>query len=511
MKKMATLQAKTAEKLSILANSQTLSPDLIKKSLRLIDSEKARLLLQELRKNPSPSLSRVIRLLQYLALANQPITTELNASFYEWAGGSLQQLFKTDRPLSELWAFFSGPQKPAPIKETAVPSIGLPSLTMLDLATNRPDVLGSAGIDPKNNNQKYFFVKFLDPSDFPPFAYVGFNPETVKRLRQSAKEFRSHFGGLLWQDRLALEALADVIRPVISSREVFQRFKAAYKRWAVAESSVNWSGAGGLDWSEFLSSKTDQEKAQLTLSRQAHVRAQIAALMHRIDYKEGQAILIETPTLHAIAGLSIQIHPKAEGNFYPKDELWIYQPLALPDGTKSWILVEPQRTFDKTESGADFFTPFAWMEDKNRLGFRKSITPEYIRQFVQLMDAAPQPRAHYLRTAEPIRIPGSITLGKAQWRRLVDEPSWPYFIVRQLLFSGAGSSTIPLHHESFVELHATEGEVELTLENSGGKTVKQPITPTQAVFLPATLNFRTATLSSRSTATLHFFTRKKTR
>ena len=249
-------------------------------------------------------------------------------------------------------------------------------------------------------------------------------------------------------------------------------------------------------------------QAKAAIREQLEARQALVRLIHRIPFEEGQAILIETPTLHAIAGLSLQLHPKAPGNFFPKDELWIYQPVELPDGSAGWILVEPQRTFDRTESGGDFFTPFAWEgeADNGRLGFRKPITRSYLDAFVELMDARAFPAEHYIRRASPMTVSGAALEGGAGWWRLVEETGWPYFTVRELRFSGAGRTSIPLPHHSFSEAHVSRGRVSFTLE-SGGPPAAGTITPTQPIFLPASLPHQTISFQAAAPARLQFFTR----
>lgn len=383
---------------------------------------------------------------------------------------------------------------------------------MEELVSKAPQVLGPAGTDPKNRHQKYFFVKFLDPSDFPAFAYVGFRQEAVRALGRSPGAFRAYFAALLWEDRRILEELARLAHPRIRSRRAFEQFKAAYKRWAIAESTRDWSGRTALDSSAFMAG-SPRDEASRHLKRQSHTRRRIVTLMHRIPFEPDRAVLIPSPTLHAIAGLSLQIHPNRPGNFYPKDELWIYKQIPLRSGRNGWILVEPQRTFDRTESGADFFTPFAWQESRGggRLGFRKAITRTDLNEFVRLMDATPHPRGHYLETARPAAPARSSTQGRARWYRLVDKPEWPFFFVYELRFEGPGVSTLPLTHQSFIELHVTQGVVEAAFQSPRSQARRVMVTPARPTFLPATLPYDTMTYRSRRPARLLFFSRRAQR
>ena len=435
------------------------------------------------------------------ALAAQPITTEPNVTHYEWAGATLKRMFRSTQAISETWAFFSGPQQPARIA-------GGRGMTMEELVTMRPDVLGPAGTDPDNHGQKYFFVKFLDPSDFPPFAYVGFRPEAVATMRTAAA-LKARVAELLWQDRQAVEQLAQLARPRIGSAEAFARFKAAYKRWAITQAPADWMSPIMMDLDPFIE-PTHRAEAREALERQRHVRRTLMALMHRIEFTEDQAILVETPTLHAIAGLSLQVHPNTPGNFHPKDELWIYRHIPLPDGAEGWILVEPQRTFDRTESGADFFTPYAWEGNgaSGRLGFRKPISQASLEGFVALLDVTPHPQDHYLRSAERMVDPDTSIEGQAQWFRLVEDERWPHFFVRELRFDGAGASTARLPHHSFIELHATQGEIDVLLTDQQGRTHQTAVSPTHPVFLPATLPYGTITYRARARARLQYFSRR---
>ena len=436
------------------------------------------------------------------ALATRPITTEPNVTHYEWAGTTLKRLLKSQQPIAETWAFFSGPQKPARIAKGR-------GVTMEDLVTARPEVLGPAGADPGNHGQKYFFVKFLDPSDFPPFAYVGFQPEAAARMR-TAVALKAHVAELLWEDRQAVERLAELVRPRVDSAEAFAAFKAAYKRWAIEQARADWRSDASLDVSLYVAA-SQKTFAAAAMKRQQTARQAIVRLVHRIDFEDDQAILIETPTLHAIAGLSLQLHPRTPDNFYPKDELWIYKRVGPPDGSKGWVLVEPQRTFDKTESGGDFFTPFAWtgVGSAGRLGFRKPITRTYLHRFVSLMDATAYPKSHYVRKAVKMTTPGGTTTGRAQWYRLVEETAWPYFLVRELRFEGPGRSVTPLPHHSFIELHATQGEVTASLGDGRRARITFTVSPTQPVFLPASLPDSTITYRADRPAQLQFFTRPK--
>lgn len=453
---------------------------------------------------------------QLQALTTQPIRTEPNTTDYEWAGATLQRMLQTPKPVAETWPFFSGSSKPARIEGTAANG----TITMADLVTTCPEVLGSQGIDADHARQKYFFVKFLDPSDFPPFAYVGFNPDAAARLRtrlerirtkpfssdaEWSQGFREHIAHLLWQDRRAVEAFATMVQPRVVSATIFQHLKDAYKSWAIAQATVDWKQKARIDLTAFVDSPHLTEAIKL-LERQQAIRRELAELIHRIDFTENQAILIESPTLHAIAGLSLQIHPRARGNFHPKDELWIYKPITSAKGEQfGWVLVEPQRTFDKTESGADFFTPFAWRD--GRLGFRKTITQSYLTKFVALMDATPRPRAHYVRTARPMDAAQGSTKGAARWIRLVEESSWPYFLARELRFAGPGESLTPLSHACFIELHATMGEIEVTLRGADSSSCTFTVTPSQPVFLPASLPYQTIRYRAQGPAQLQLFTR----
>ncbi len=452
-------------------------------------------------------------------LTSEPIRTKPNVTFYEWAGSTLQRLLGTKERVAESWAFFSGSQKPARISIESDTS----PVTMETLVTNIPEVLGPIGADPDNHQQKYFFVKFLDPSDFPRFAYVGFDPKAVAAVRTQLEtrentsftteahweqRFRLYFADLLWQDRQALEELVSLLRSNIVSQHLFSDLKAAYKTWAIKQATANWTDQSTFDVSQFVN-RSEIDQAVSAITQQQRVRRQIVRCMHRIDFENDQAILIETPTLHAIAGLSLQIHPKAPGNFYPKDELWIYKEVPLSDSDSGWILVEPQRTFDKTESGADFFTPFAWetTTSSGSLVFRKPISREYLEQFVMLMDARPRPQAHYVRQAQRATMPQSNTKGQAQWYRVVDEPNWPYFTVWELRFEGPGESVLQLRHESFVELHATRGRIELSFGASGRHSRSFFISAAEPAFLPATLPYESISFRASEPAELHFFTR----
>ena len=378
---------------------------------------------------------------------------------------------------------------------------------MEDLVTTRPEVLGPAGADPENHGQKYFFVKFLDPSDFPAFAYVGFRPEAKATMRTAAA-LKAHVAGLLWEDRQAVERLAELARLRVNSAEAFAKFKTAYKRWAIAQAKRDWRSNATLDVRPYVAA-SQKTLAVAALKRQQAARRAIVRLMHRINFEEDQAILIETPTLHAVAGLSLQLHPRTPENFYPKDELWIYKHVRLPGRSRGWLLVEPQRTFDRTESGGDFFTPFAWtgVGTAGRLGFRKPITQAYLRQFVSLMDATPHPKSHYVRKAAKMTVAGGTTTSRAQWYRLVEEATWPYFIVRELRFEGAGQSVTPLPHHSFIELHATQGEVKVSLGDVRRPRTTVTVSPTQPAFLPASLLDSIITYRASRPAQLQLFTR----
>ncbi|MBI2093651.1 MAG: hypothetical protein HYT88_02895 [Candidatus Omnitrophica bacterium] len=439
-----------------------------------------------------------------MSLKDQPLHTEGNFTHYEWAGSALQRLFHAPQAISEAWPFFSGSSKPARILEKSQAG----SATMEELIRNFPEVLGPMGMDPEHDHQKYFFVKFLDPSDFPPFAYVGFNPDAVEKCGKSNDAFRQYLTRLLWSDRTTLEQLKQLIEPQLRTREVFESFKRTYKQWAIEEAKQDWNGTVSTVFINRFVADNQQTDARQALQALQRLRQELIHLMHRIDFSDGEAILIESPTFHAIAGLSLQLHPRAQGNFHPKDELWIYKQILLPDGTTSWILVEPQRTFDRTESGADFFTPFTWNEEQKSLAFRKAISKDYLEQFVHLLDITAHPRAYYTRRAKPVKMPGEKTSGNAQWFRLVDEPAWPYFSVYELRFSGSGESQIPLGHESFLELHATEGTVEVTLEAANQSPFSFQISPTQPAFLPASLPYERTTYQAKGKAQLQYFFRR---
>jgi hypothetical protein len=452
-------------------------------------------------------------------LARQPITTQPNTTDYDWAGSSLQKLLGTASLVAETWPFFSGPSKPAVIAGT---NAGDNAITMAQLTTLAPEVLGPAGADPEEQGQKYFFVKFLDPSDFPPFAYVGFNPDAVTALRRRLEDqrrmlfssesqfleiMRGYVADLMWQDRKAIEEFAALVRPAISTETVFRALKAAYKTWAIAGAKVDWAQTIPMPLEPFLG-KEHLGAATALLVRQQTIRQELIQLLHRIDFEENQAILIESPTLHAIAGLSLQLHPRADGNYHPKDELWIYKQVADAKGQPAgWVLVEPQRTFDKTESGADFFTPFAWRD--GALGFRKTITKAYLSDFAAVMDINPYPRAHFIRTAQPIRTAEVKTTGSAEWFRLVEDPTWPYFLAWELRFSGPGEASGALAHHSFAELHCTRGRVEITLAGNSAAPCTIEVTPARPVFLPASLPYNTITYKAAGPAHLQFFTRPK--
>ena len=129
------------------------------------DGKTAGALLETIASHEGPYPPTLVRALQCLACTARPIQTEFNGTHYEWAGTALQRLFKSSEPISEFWPFFSGSQKPAVIAGTALEGLGY--LTLEHLVSTMPEVLGPAGADPEHHQQKYFFVKFLDPSDFP--------------------------------------------------------------------------------------------------------------------------------------------------------------------------------------------------------------------------------------------------------------------------------------------------------------------------------------------------------
>ncbi len=480
---------------------------LLQAARQQLDGRAAGEFLTWLDQHPEHSDPALVRAVQYVSLTSQPITTEPNVTHYAWAGATLQRLLGSPRPIAETWSFFSGPQKPALIAGTACGAL-LP-ITMEELVRHMPEVLGPVGADPENGGQKYFFVKWLDPSDFPAFAYVGFHPDAVGRVGRPPERFRAYFADLLWQDREAVETCAQWLRPHITTEAQFQQLQTAYKQWAITQAAADWQGPIAAD-ALMAGAPAGRETASMItalLTRMQEIRRQITQLMHRIDFADDQAILIETPTLHAIAGLSLQIHPKVPGNFHPKDELWIYKTVEDAQGRRiGWVLIEPQRTFDTTESGGDFFTPFAWKE--GRLDFRKPITRAYLQSFVALMDATPHPRAHYVRTAQPATLPEHTMQGNARWYRTVDETTWPYFLVRELRFTGAGQTELPLPHHSFQELHVTHGTVRLTLTRRDGARLERRITPATPVFLPASLPYDTLQLAAAAPAQLQHFMRR---
>jgi len=440
-----------------------------------------------------------------LELTTQPITTEPNTTADEWAGTTLQRLVRTPHRIAEWWPFFSGPQRPARIAGTEAAG----GITMEELIARVPHVLGPAGADPEHAHQKYFFVKFLDPSDFPPFAYVGFNPKTIGTLGKTRAAQLATFTALLWEDRLTVQRLADLVRPKVFSHAVFEAFKTAYKQWAIAQASADWADPRtGRELDRFVT-VPQREAARTILRSQRDIRRRITAALHRINFQPDEAILIESPTLHAIAGLSLQVHPRAPSAFYPKDEVWLYQEIVFPPGERKWILVEPQRTFDRTDSGADFFTPFAWFEagGAGRLGFRKMISQPSLQSFSRFIDATPHPVSHYLRRAKPLRDPALPTRGQARWHRIVEEPTWPSFVARELRWSGPGHSTLRLEHHCFIELHVTQGDVEVELTNRTGNSYRFRVSPPRPAFLPATLPYETITYRARGAARLHWFSR----
>lgn len=512
-----------AETLSEQLRQGTDTATLLRQARRRLEGSSVDDFLEWLGSTPQSHSVQLVRLIQHLALTAKPIATDPNTTAYEWAGKTLQRLLETPAPVSETWPFFSGSQKPAKISNTATGSLS--AITMEELVVLTPEFLGPQGVDTEHGNQKYFFVKFLDPSDFPPFAYVGFNPEAIGILRQQLEEehrlrldsdeawrqaLTRHVADLLWQDRQAVEALADLVRPRVGSSETFAQLKTAYKRWAMAQAEADWNDPPASDTLKAFGPFLDEAGGGMRmitslLARTQQIRRRLIGLMHRINFAPDQAILVESPALHAIAGLSLQLHPKAPGNFHPKDEAWIYKPIACPDGTAGWMLVEPQRTFDQTESGADFFTPFAWTE--RGLGFRKAITRASLDVFVSIMDARPRRREDCLRTVEPTEIPRSSTRGEVRWYRAIEEAAWPYFVVRELRFSGAGEAVTPLAHHSFIELHATHGTVEIILSRGDGQTHRFTVTPAHPALLPASLPYETIAYRASRPANVLFFTR----
>ncbi len=462
-----------------------------------VTTAQAEELLTWLAANPEACPREHRRLLQCAALALQPIRTRAYTAAYEWAGPTLRRVLGSPEPIAETWPFFSGPGKSSIILQDG--QAPADAVTLEEWVRCVPEAMGPLGTDSSHGGQKYFFVKFLDPSDFPPFAYVGFEPTAVAaaldrlgarpqtpEARQDA--FRAHLHALLWEDRQAVEEFAAAARPRVESPEAFASLKTAYKQWAVAQAEANWDGAvespqtAALE--DFGASATT---LRALLSRMQQARRQLTGLMHRIDFEEHQAILIESPTLHAIAGLSLQVHPKTRDNFHPKDEAWLYAPVRDAQGRSiGWVLVEPQRTFDRTESGADFFTPFAWAPQG--LGFRKPITQAYLKTFLALVDLVPKPREEYVRRAVPEQPPAGVMRGGAQWSRVIDEARWPYFVVRALRFTGPGEAVDALPHHSFSELHVTQGEVEVTLRR-GEKSHRLAVSPSHPVLLPATLPY----------------------
>src|SRR6185436_2444817 len=105
---------------------------------------------------------------------------------------------------------------------------------------------------------------------------------------------------------------AGLVQRRVSSPEAFAGLKTAYKTWAIAQAAADWTG-DELPVLDGLLEHAELPAARACLTDQQRARQSLTRLMHRIDFEDDQAILIETPTLHAIAGLSLQIHPKTPG------------------------------------------------------------------------------------------------------------------------------------------------------------------------------------------------------
>ncbi|MCI0547090.1 MAG: hypothetical protein L0027_07375 [Candidatus Rokubacteria bacterium] len=450
------------------------------------------------------------RLLQYAALAARPIETAPHFAYHEWGGWTIARLHRLPRPVAESWPFWSdrGGIGPAVIPGTEI-AIGkshvLGPVTLRDLALRVPAVLGPAGVDPANAEQKYFFAKLIDPSDFPRFAYVGFRPDAVAALGAGAGRLRQRFARLLWEERARLGALRDLVHDRVDSEAAFRELRAAYKSWAIAEAEVGWPGeTGPAALYRFAARGRAAEIARITAAQSA-IRREITGLLHRIDFADGEAILVPSPTVHGIAGLSGQLHPRA----FPKDEVWIYKEVADARGRHlGWGLVEPQRSFDRTESGFDFFTPFAWTA--GGVGFRKAITRPYLGRFVRMMDAVPRPRAAYVVAARPAAANRRAQAqgGAVWWDTVNDLARWPHFVARELRVGPAGGTAgIALDPASFSEVHVTGGEVELSLSPPGGSAIAFRLTARQPLLLPASLPARAVTLRASGRARVQWFTR----
>ena len=90
----------------------------------------------------------------------------------------------------------------------------------------------------------------------------------------------------------------------------------------------------------------------------------------------------------------------------------------------------------------------------------------------------------------------------------MDKPEWPFFFVYELRFDGPGVSTLPLTHQSFIELHVTRGRVEAVFRSRRGLAHQVVVTPAHPTFLPATLPYDTITYRARGPARLLLFSRR---
>jgi hypothetical protein len=309
----------------------------------------------------------------------------------------------------------------------------------------------------------------------------------------------------------------------VRTEKAFLRFREVWEAWCLSASDTSWEGVGGSEDTALMGFRADllagearQEELQGTLAALRENRAGLIGSLNRIDLaaEAGRLLLVPAGTLHAIAGMSLQLHPPDPGRSLLSDSLRDAVRLD-PEGARSlagdlaelrgeawrgskeeaWIpipaggetlIVEVQQSSDSTLSVADFHTPFEWRD--GGMVFRKGrpaggIADDDLERSVEMADLEPRSVSRYRQVPSPLPAPPGST--GARLEVLLDDPAvCPYFRVHRLTLRGSRrqparwvSGRAPA---AFLQLAATEGSAELR----DGARRGPRIAPGAPVFLP---------------------------
>ncbi len=483
-------------------------------SFKNAHEDMGRMTIEELDRIRSQTQTKVEKILAELSSTNRaqvedsvPLKTKPHLARYSWAGEGLGRLLKVTERVAEIWAFFSGESK----KGNQADKIfvrGLKGITFKQLIAEHPEMIGA------ELKEKLFFVKFLG-TDFSPVMFVGFSPERVKEAGRQygfysdkdgldREKFKGWYVEQLIAEKRVLSELLEFYRKYGQTFQ-HQALLDAYKRWALAQDGIAWEkegrDVGSLD--KFFAQENHSTLHEL-LNRFSDIHRNVVYVMHRLECREDKVLWVPSPTAHGLQGLSLQYHPAGRDS---KSEMWGYALLYDDKGKDiGWVIIEPQETSNVTFSLSDPFIPIVFKEGE--FIFRKTVTEEYLKKFINEMDMVPHPEGDYFKNMEQ-RSQKPTDKASEAWV-FVDKPEqWPFFSGEKIRLHGKKDKPALYHlgrKNSFLEAVATRGNIRISWrDKTNGSKHQAFLTPPEPVFLPCTIPADEFVFSSSAEAQFYVF------